>query len=225
MHDRMFGTTYSERVLPAFRRGFEQEFLSVDGRTIGIRSSMTGLTIPAMTSILSDAAVIWQLAPIFPDLVRGLWETVRNEWVHLPEQGPVDIEMRGWDKIDTGNYRPVPATALAAITWAAKEMGDTELARRLLTDADAILDPVIESGVKHYRRASTLSTAALLGATAAKTCESCFVQVTRPAGGRSRSPICCPSNATTSAARSPTSSWRAATAARSSTSIWAAVSS
>jgi hypothetical protein len=167
MHDRLFGTTYSERVLPPFRRGFEQEFLSVDGRTIGIRSSMTGLTIPAMTSILSDAAVVWQLAPVFPDLVRGLWETVRHEWVRLPEQGPVEIEMRGWDKIDTGNYRRVPATALAAITWAAKEMGDMELAQRLLADAEAILDPVVVGGVKHYSRASTLSNAALLGATAA----------------------------------------------------------
>jgi hypothetical protein len=167
MHDRMFGTTYSERVLPAFRRGFEQEFLSVDGRTIGIRSSMTGLTIPAMTSILSDAAVIWQLAPVFPDLSKGLWETVRHEWVHTPDKGGVQIDLRGWDKIDTGNYRRVPATALAAITWAAKEMGDMELAELLLAEAETILDPVVEGGVKHYRRASTLSTAALLGAAAA----------------------------------------------------------
>jgi hypothetical protein len=167
MHDRMFGTDYAERILPRFRRRFEQEFLSVDGRTIGIRSSLTGLTIPAMTSILSDAAVVWQLAPVFPDLSRGLWETVRHEWVKLPPDGPVEIEMRGWDKIDTGNYKPVPATALAAITWAAKEMGDTELADRLVADIEACLDAVTEGGVKRYRRASTLSNAALLGAIAA----------------------------------------------------------
>ncbi len=167
MHDRMFGTDYAERVLPAFRRGFEQEFLSVDGRTIGIRSSLTGLTIPAMTSILSDAAVVWQLAPVFPDLARGLWETVRHEWVRVPQHGPVELEMRGWDKIDTGNYKFVPATALAAISWAAKEMGDVELAERLLDDAEATLYPVVEGGVKRYRRASTLSNAALLGAVAA----------------------------------------------------------
>src|SRR5947208_14887274 len=75
--------------------------------------------------------------------------------------------MRAWDKIDTGNYRPVPATALAAISWEAKEMGDTDLAKRLLADADTTLDPVTEDGVKRYRRASTLSNAALLGAIAA----------------------------------------------------------
>ena len=167
MHDRMFGTDYSERVLPRFRQGFEQEFLSVDGRTIGIRSSLTGLTIPAMTSILSDCAVVWQLAPVFPDLSRSLWETVRHEWVRVPEQGEVELEMRGWDKIDTGNYKPVPATALAAISWAAKEMGDTELADRLLADAESILDPVLDHGVKRFRRASTLSNSALLGAIAA----------------------------------------------------------
>jgi hypothetical protein len=168
MHDRMFGTDYAERILPRFRRSFEEEFLSADGRTIGIRSSLTGLTIPAMTSILSDAAVVWQLAPVFPDLARGLWETVRHEWVKLPNgDGPVKIEMRGWDKIDTGNYKPVPATALAAISWAAKEMGDTELADRLRADVEATLDPVTEGGVKRYSRASTLSNAALLGAIAA----------------------------------------------------------
>jgi hypothetical protein len=167
MHDRMFGTDYASRVLPAFRRGFEQEFLSTDGRTIGIRSSMTGLTIPAMTSILSDCAVIWQLAPVFPDLARGLWETVRHEWVDLPADGPARIAMRGWDRIDTGNYRRVPATAFAAIAWAAIEMGDTELAARLLDDADATLDPVVEGGVKRFRKASTLSNAALMGATVA----------------------------------------------------------
>jgi hypothetical protein len=168
MHDRMFGTDYAERLLPRFRRNFENEFLSVDGRTIGIRSSLTGLTIPAMTSILSDAAVVWQLAPVFPDLSRSLWETVRHEWVRIPgEDGPVDIAMRGWDKIDTGNYKPVPATALAAISWAAKEMGDIELADRLRVDIEATLEPVTEGGVKRYRRASTLSNAALLGAIAA----------------------------------------------------------
>jgi Linalool dehydratase/isomerase len=167
MHDRMFGTDYAERVLPSFRRGFENEFLSADGRTIGIRSALTGLTIPAMTSILSDAAVVWQLAPVFPDLARGLWETVRHEWVRIPERGQVEVQMRGWDKIDTGNYKPFPATALAAISWAAKEMGDMELAERLLADAEQILDPVVEGGVKRFRHASTLSNSALLGAVAA----------------------------------------------------------
>jgi hypothetical protein len=87
--------------------------------------------------------------------------------VRIPETGPVEIEMRGWDRIDTGNYRPVPATALAAITWAAKEMGDIELAGRLRADIEAMLHPVTEGGVKRYRQASTLSNAALLGAIAA----------------------------------------------------------
>jgi hypothetical protein len=164
IHDRLFGTDFCERILPRFRKSFEQEFLSVDGRTIGIRSSMTGLTIPAMTSILSDAAVIWQLSPVFPDLVRGLWEVARHEWVDLPPEGPVRIEMRGWDKIDTGNYGRVPATALSAIAWAALEMGDNELAVRLAADAEQTLEPVVEGGVKRYSKASTLSNAALFGA-------------------------------------------------------------
>ena len=164
MHDRMFGTDYAERILPRFRRAFEREFMSVDGRTVGIRSSLTGLSLPAMTSILSDAAVIWQLNPVFPDLARGLWEVLRHEWVELSAEGPVGLVLRGWDRVDTGNYRRVPATALSAIAWAALEMGDTELAARLMADAEATLEPVTERGVKRYARASTLSNSALLGA-------------------------------------------------------------
>jgi len=164
VHDRLFGSDHAERILPAFRRRFEDEFLSVDGRTVGIRSALTGLSIPAMTSILSDAAVVWQLAPVFPDLSRALYEIVRHEWIRIPDEGPVRIAMKGWDAIDVGNYRRVPATALSAIRWAATEMGDVELARRLGEDAEALLDPVTEGGVKRYRGASALSNGALLGA-------------------------------------------------------------
>jgi hypothetical protein len=48
--------------------------------------------------------------------------------------------------------------------WAATEMGDTELAQRLAADAEEMLEPVLEGGVKHYAKASTLSNAGLLGA-------------------------------------------------------------
>jgi linalool dehydratase/isomerase-like protein len=175
IHDRLYGTDYSEHVLPAFRRHYEQEFLSVDGRTIGIRSSMTGLSIPAMTSILSDTAVIWQLNPVFPDLTRGLWEIVRREWVDIPATGPVQLDLRGWDKIDTGNYSRSPATAYSAIGWAATEMGDTELAARLTEDVEATYEPIVEGGVKRYGRASALSNFALLAG-----------QVANPGGHRQR---------------------------------------
>ena len=165
IHDRLYGTDYAERLLPRFRDAFEQEFLSVDGRTVGIRSSLTGLSLPAMTSILSDAAVVWQLAPIFPDLSRALYEIVRHEWIRVPPgDGRVELDLKGWDRIDTGNYTRVPATALAAIGWAALEMGDTELAQRLGLDAEAMLEPVTEHGVRRYAKASTLSNAALFGA-------------------------------------------------------------
>jgi hypothetical protein len=167
VHDRLYGTDYCERLLPRFRRHFEDEFMSVDGRTVGIRSSLTGFSIPAMTSVLSDCAVIWQFSPIFPDLARSLWEIVRKEWIHLPASGPVRMQLQGWDKIDTGNYKRVPATAFAAIRWAAVEMGDTELADRLAQDADAQLEPVTERGVRRYAKASVLSNAALFGAQAA----------------------------------------------------------
>jgi hypothetical protein len=168
MHDRLYGTDFSSSILPAFRRALEQEFLTVDGRTVVVRSAATGLAIPAMNSLLSDCSLIWQLAPIYPDISAAMWEIMRNRWIHVPSSGPVQIDFKSLDKVDVGNYQAgVPATAFSAISWAALEMGDTELAARLRVDAETQLEPVIEEGVKHYQRASVLSNAALLGAYAA----------------------------------------------------------
>lgn len=162
IHDRLYDTDYARRVLPAFRKGFENEFLTVDGRTIGLRSKWTGLTVPAMTSVLSDASVIWQLYPIFPDIARRQWAILREEFISLDADGGLNAKLAGWDNIDTGNYRRSNVSALLWLQAAATELGDTEVARAAATTIGRDAEPVTQDGVKRYAAVSAQSNLGLL---------------------------------------------------------------
>jgi hypothetical protein len=154
IHDRLYGTDYAERIMPGFRQGFENEFLSTDGRTVGIRSKWTGLSIPAMTSILSDASVIWQIHPVMPDIARRQWEILKHDMLRLHSDGRLDVKLSGWDLIDTGNYRRSGVSALLWLQTAATELGDTEIAAaaggRLAEEGQA----VTEGGVRRLAKGS-----------------------------------------------------------------------
>ena len=125
LHDRLRGTDYWSRLEPHYRRSLEQEFMTVDGRLVGIRSARTGLTIPSLTSTVADAMAAFYVHPIFPDIARRSWEIVRREMIHI-DAGGARVDLRGWDRIDTGNYRRSNATTLTAVMNAATEMGDAE---------------------------------------------------------------------------------------------------
>jgi hypothetical protein len=154
IHDHLYGTNYVERIMPSFRRGFENEFLSADGRTVGIRSKWTGFSIPAMTSILSDASVIWQIHPVMPDVARRQWEILKREMLTLRSDGRLDVKMSGWDRIDTGNYRHSGVSALLWVQAAATELGDIDIAAaagaRIAEEGQA----VTEGGVRRLAKGS-----------------------------------------------------------------------
>ncbi|MDT5348927.1 MAG: hypothetical protein QOH91_2214 [Mycobacterium sp.] len=168
IHDRLYGTDYTERILPSFRRGFENEFLSADGRTIGIRSAWTGLTVPAMTSVISDASVIWQLAPLVPDIARRQYEILRHEWVRLNSDGTLSLDLSGWDKIDTGNYRRSNISALLWMRAAAAELGDSEVAAAAQLSIDQEAPPTVEDGVRYHPGVSAQGTCGLFLASTAR---------------------------------------------------------
>jgi hypothetical protein len=154
IHDHLYGTNYVERIIPSFRRGFENEFLSADGRTVGIRSKWTGFSIPAMTSILSDASVIWQIHPVMPDIARRQWEILKREMLTLHSDGRLDVKMSGWDRIDTGNYRRSGISALLWVQAAATELGDTDIAAAAGAKIAEEGQAVTEGGVRRLAKGS-----------------------------------------------------------------------
>lgn len=155
LHDRLHGTDYAAGTRERFVASLDEEFLTADGRVTAIRSSRLGLTIPSLTSTMADAGMVLFTNPIAPDFARRLWEIVRNEFVHVRDDGLADLVTRGWDRIDTGNYRPSNVSPLGIVLNAAREMGDVEVADALARTVEARFAAEVRDGVLWHDDAST----------------------------------------------------------------------
>ncbi|MBW3664040.1 MAG: hypothetical protein KY469_13140 [Actinobacteria bacterium] len=149
VHDRLHGTTYADDVVDRFATSMDEEFLTADGRVTAIRSSRLGLTIPSLTSTMADAGTVWLSNPIVPVAARRLWEIVRHELLRV-EDGRIHMSLRGWDKIDVGNYKPSDVSAHAMVMMAAAEMGDDDIVDAANASLEAVHTPDDRDGMRRY---------------------------------------------------------------------------
>jgi Linalool dehydratase/isomerase len=154
MSDRLHGTRFIESVGEDFRRRLHEEFITPDGRVTAIRSARLGITIPALTSTMADCGLASMLHAFDPDLAQRCWAIVRREFIDTSGSEPT-IVLRGWDAIDTGNYRKTHLGAFAPVMWAAAEMGDTELYDVLAASFDRQMAPTESNGTRWYDELST----------------------------------------------------------------------
>lgn len=162
LHDRLHGTSYAEELYDSYRRSLLEEFTTVDGRITAIRSSRLGFTIPSLTSPMADAGTLFWLTPTVADLANRTWAILRRELLERDEEGRPHPQLRGWDRIDVGSYRPSDVSAHIMCMAAAREMGDDELADELQAVIDARFRPTTVDGVARYEDASTFSNMAAL---------------------------------------------------------------
>jgi hypothetical protein len=149
LSDRLHGTRYVDTVGEDFGRSLREEFVTPDGRVTAIRSARLGFTIPMLTSTLADCTLVTMLHAFDPELAQRCWAIVRREFVDTSASEP-RITLRGWDAIDTGNFKKSEAGALAAVMWAAAEMGDTELYAILEASLDRRYPPSFVNGARWF---------------------------------------------------------------------------
>ncbi|TAM65258.1 hypothetical protein [Mycobacterium sp.] len=154
MSDRLHGTRFIESMGEDFRRRLHEEFITPDGRVTAIRSARLGITIPMLTSTMADCGLASMLHAFDPELAQRCWAIVRREFIDTSGPEPT-IVLRGWDAIDTGNYRKTHLGAFAPVMWAAAEMGDTELYDVLATSLDRQMAPTESNGTRWYDELST----------------------------------------------------------------------
>ena len=154
MSDRLHGTRFVESIGEEFRRRLHEEFITPDGRVTAIRSARLGVTIPMLTSTIADCGLASMLHAFDPELAQRCWAIVRREFIDTAGPEPT-IALRGWDAIDTGNYRKSTVAAIAPVMWGAAEMGDTEALRDLAASLDRQLPPVQTGGTRWYEELST----------------------------------------------------------------------
>jgi hypothetical protein len=162
IHDRLYGTAWWPQIEADYRRHFDAEFTTLDGRTLAIRSSRTGLTIAALTSVMADCVTAYFLHGVLPDVARRAWEIARLDFIRVAD-GKVDLVTRGWDAIDTGNYKRSMITTYAQVGAAAGEMGDREVLELLRQRVRDEYPGSLEDGVRVHPGVSNFAHASLLG--------------------------------------------------------------
>jgi hypothetical protein len=162
VHDRVYGTSWWPQVEADYRRQFDAEFTTLDGRTLAIRSSRTGLTIASLTSVMADCVTAYFLHGVLPDVARRAWEIARLDFIKVAD-GKVDLVTRGWDAIDTGNYKRSMITTYAQVGAAAGEMGDREVLQLLQQRVRDEYPGTLEDGVRLIPGVSNFAYASLLG--------------------------------------------------------------
>ncbi|MGV0577878.1 hypothetical protein ABQE57_00865 [Mycolicibacterium elephantis] len=154
LSDRLHGTRYIESVGNKFRRALHEEFITPDGRVTAIRSARLGVTIPMLTSTIADSGLATMLHAFDSDLAQRCWTIVRREFVETSGAEP-SIALRGWDAIDTGNYKRSQVASFVPVMWGAAEMGDTELFDLLAASLDRQCPPTEHDGARWYDELST----------------------------------------------------------------------
>jgi hypothetical protein len=99
---------------------------------------------------------------ILPDVARRAWEIARLDFIKVAN-GRVELVTRGWDAIDTGNYRRSMITTYAQVGAAAGEMGDREVVELLRQRVREEYPGTIEDGVRLHPGVSNFAHASLLG--------------------------------------------------------------
>jgi hypothetical protein len=150
------GTDYWARLEHDYRKGLENEFTDADGRLTVIRSSLTGLSVPALTSVMTDAGVSVFQHGVLPDVARRTWEILRHDLIELAD-GRISVRYHGSDFLDVGNYALSRAGTLACIASLASEMGDTEVVKAARELFESKYPPIVEEGTKRYSRVSVNS--------------------------------------------------------------------
>lgn len=155
-HDRLFGSGWVDRFLPAWLEKLDAEFTDASGSIIGLRSQLTGLEFPFPVGEAGYASFAHCFAP---ERARGLWAIARREVepaLGKDADGELRINLPGRG-LDVGNYRYGHTPAYAGILCGAREFGDEELALAAQRTLDRDCGLRLEAGVRRYLGGSNLA--------------------------------------------------------------------
>lgn len=155
-HDRAHGTAYVEDLRERLRWSYEHEFLRPDGRIVGVRARHLGLSWNFWTGAAVQLNTVYWMHPAFPDLAQRAWWLLRRNELSLRDGRPV-LPPRASNRMDVGSYRLGRDTfAQVAITMAAREIGDDEMAdaaAALLAERETVEE---RDGARRYAAASPM---------------------------------------------------------------------
>lgn len=153
VHDRLHGTGYMDADRESLRRGFEEEFLRPDGKVIGVRTKLLGLSWNLWAGAMVQVNTVYWLHASFPEIAHRTWWLLRQKELRLVD-GRAVLPAVISSRLDPGNYILGRDTfAQCAVLMAARELGDEEYAQAAQRALDA-KEPVEANGALRHRGAS-----------------------------------------------------------------------
>lgn len=168
LHDRLHGTGYADGpdgVRARLARAYDTEFTRPDGRVVGVRAGLLGLSWNFWAGASVQLNTTYWMHAGMPEIALRTWWLLRERSLTLRDGRLALPRGTAGDRLDPGDYTLGRDTfGLVATTMAAREVGDEEYAAA----AQATLDerePIARSGgAARFAEASTLvSMYALLG--------------------------------------------------------------
>lgn len=155
-HDTLHGTRYLADRREIIRRSFEQEFCRPDGKVIGVRSKLVGLSWNMWAGPMVQVNTVYWLHAAYPDLAQRTWYLLRRKDLRV-QDGRAVLPTQISARLDPGNYKLGNDTfAQVAVVMAAREIGDEEYAQAGQKALDA--KPTIDAGgARRYSGASVWS--------------------------------------------------------------------
>ena len=129
VQDNLAGTRLWAEAEPGFVHALETEFVTPAGEFVPCRSAHLGVAMPQIGGVVGQAFPCFFLNAAAPAIARRHWRVLRRR---LDEAG---FRRNLW-RVDVGNYRFNRASSYAATAAAAVELGDPEIAARLLGALD-----------------------------------------------------------------------------------------
>ncbi|GAA0634521.1 hypothetical protein GCM10009547_43210 [Sporichthya brevicatena] len=153
-HDTVHGTRYFADREEQIRTAVETEFCRPDGKVIGIRNKLLGLSWNIFAGPMAQTTAVYWLHAPYPDLAQRSWWLLRRHDLPLGADGRARLAPLVSSRVDPGNYRlGSDAFAWSALAMAARELGDEEYA----VAAEAALaerEAVTANGARRYEGAS-----------------------------------------------------------------------
>jgi len=152
---RLHGGTAYDRLHERVRTAYLEEFHRPDGRVIGVRSETLGLSWSPWAGDAVWLPTTYWLHPAYPDLAHRSWRLLR-ETVLRERDGRIVLPPTLANRCDSGSYAfGRAAFGQILLAMAAREIGDEEIAARVLADLADTETVHREGGAARYADVST----------------------------------------------------------------------
>lgn len=125
--ERLHGSSYFSEIKERYLSSLKQEYMTLNGHFVPIRSTLWGISIPWLSMDLNDGICTYLHHSVDPSLSESCWNYYRERRFDKTKGEKGFYKTQRTTAFDIGNYKPNPLGSIAMLMLSAKELGDEEV--------------------------------------------------------------------------------------------------